>query len=72
MVPTVLGPQFDRLFGANVVFNARARQYSRGECLLGLEGSVAVAEKHAHRIRIAVDRDEIGLAIAVDIARQDR
>ncbi|HEY3785540.1 MAG TPA: AraC family transcriptional regulator [Steroidobacteraceae bacterium] len=28
MVPTVLGPQFDRLFEANVVFNARAREYS--------------------------------------------
>lgn len=28
MVPTVLGPQFDRLFGANVVFNAQAREYS--------------------------------------------
>jgi AraC family transcriptional regulator len=28
MVPTVLGPQFDRLFAANLVFNARAREYS--------------------------------------------
>lgn len=28
MAPTVLGPQFDRLFGANVVFHAQAREYS--------------------------------------------
>lgn len=28
MVPTVLTPQFDRLFDANVVFSAQAREYS--------------------------------------------
>lgn len=28
MVPTILGPQFERLFGANLIFSARAQEYS--------------------------------------------
>ena len=43
-----------------------------GEGLLGLEGAVAVAQQHAHRVVEGVGGDEVGDAVAVDVRHRHR
>jgi tetratricopeptide (TPR) repeat protein len=38
-----------------------------GEVVGGLEGAVAVAQQHAHLVVVAVSRDDVGAAVAVEI-----
>ena len=43
-----------------------------GEGLLGLEGPVAVAQQHAYRITAVIGHDDVGFAVAVQIANRHR